>query len=120
MSQVVSGTVSIEEDGIVGDVVGEITLNLGVSHLNLKEDMNGQHGLEESYQKSWVSCSRTLFKELDVKALLRKSNVTIIVRQASGANYIFYNMTYTEKGDLNPSKGEIPVMFSGPHEGEVI
>ncbi len=119
MSQRKGGIIGIKINGVVYDVKGEVTYNLGHHKRDAIIGQDGVHGFMEKPQVPFVETEFTDRVSLDVGALLDLEDATVQVSLANGKDVILREAWFASEGDVGTAEGNIKVRFEGKQAEEV-
>lgn len=113
------GIVSLQVNGEVIDVQGDVDYNLGGT---VKEPLVGTSGIQgftEKYQVPFVSVDITDRKGLDLAAMKAVENATVTCQHPNGKTIVLYEGWGAGDWDANTEKGAIKARWEGLRAAEV-
>ncbi|MBI9079193.1 MAG: phage tail tube protein [Pseudodesulfovibrio sp.] len=110
----IAGTVYVKRDGVLLDCEGEFSLGLGLPERTTRKGSHGGVvGYEEESTVPFIEGSLTTTAEMDIEAILKADGETITVEAANGKTYSLSPAWQTKPGEINASKGVVPVRWEG-------
>ena len=119
-SKRVGGITRLTIDGVSNPGKGDVTYNLGMPKREPVLGSAGVHGYTEKAQVAFIECATTHFGDLDFKALVGRTDATVIVELPNGQSLVLRNAYYAGDGEGSTAEGELKLKFESDTEAEVI
>jgi hypothetical protein len=119
VSGIRAGLRAFDVDGVVFDVVGNITYSLG---LPISEELTGadrHHGFKEAPGISFMELEIRDGPDVDQAALLQTEGATCAAQLRNGKTIILRNANQAGAGESGTEEGLIPVRFVGESAEEI-
>lgn len=115
----IGGIVYLQVAGIQRKAKGEFSYNLGVNKKEMKAGMDSVHGHVENVQIPFIEGVITDEVDLDLKAFLELTDITVTLQNANGKVIKLNDAINASEGTATTNEGEIPVRFEGKSAVEV-
>lgn len=119
MSNRRAGILEVKVNGIIYDVKGNYTFNLGAPKREAIIGQDRVHGYKELPQVPFIEGEITDSSELDIAALLRTDNATITLSLANGKVIQLREAWYAGEGDVQTEEANIQIRFEGLDAEEI-
>lgn len=115
----VGGIIRVNVDGREVRAKGGFTYNLGLPKRDAVIGTSEVHGYTEKPQPAFIEGAITDTADLDLKALMRATNATVILDLANGKTVVLRDAYYAAEGEGSTEEGEVKVKWESPYEGEM-
>jgi hypothetical protein len=120
VSQLKGGIIQLQINGVIYDVKGEVTYNLGVPKRKAIVGVDGVHGFTEEPQPSSAECILTDRGTLDAAALFSLKDATVAVVLANGKTVSYRDAWYAGEGTGKTNEGEIDFRIESASQAQEI
>jgi hypothetical protein len=107
VSQRRGGIIQLQINGVIHDVKGEITYDLGLPEREAIKGVDGIHGFTEKPKPSYAEGTLTDRGTLDAAALFALEDATVSLVLANGKTVAFRDAWYCGAGTGKTNEGEI-------------
>lgn len=120
MSNRRSGLLEVKVDGVIYDVKGNWTYNLGAPKRDAIVGQDRVHGYKELPQVPFIEGEITDASNLDVAKLLLTDNATITLNIANGKVIELRQAWYAGEGSIGTEEANIQIRFEGIDAEEIL
>lgn len=120
MANRVGGIIRVTVDGVEVRAKGDFTYNLGIAKREAVIGAGSVHGFKETPQASFIEGAVTDTADLDLAALMRVTNSTIILELANGKSVVLRQAYFAADGEGTTGEGEVKVRWESTVQAEVI
>lgn len=120
MSQRRGGIIQMQINGVVHDVKGEVTYDLGKPKRKSIAGVSGMQGFTEEPKPAFAECTLTDRGTLDAAALFELEDATVAVILANGKTVSFRDAYYTGDGTGKTNEGELDFRIESASEAQEI
>lgn len=114
-----AGLIHVTVDGVVFDVKGNFTYNLGTNKREAVIGADRIHGFKEQAQVPFIEGQITDRGGLSVKALTNVVDATVVLLAGSGKTIVFRNAWFAGEGNITTEESAIDVRFEALSADEV-
>lgn len=114
-----AGLIQLTIDGVLCDLKGDWTYNLGKPKREPIIGADGVHGYKEVPQVAFLEGEITDRGDLNLEALVGTSSATIVLQLANGKNIALRDGWFAGEGTGNTGEGNIGVRFEGKSAAEL-
>lgn len=101
MKDIIAGLLSVQVNGMVFNLEGDFTLNLGKPMRTPLLGTDGKvHGMKEEPKSPFIQGSVRNMGDLSVSDLVQITNATVTTTCSNGKTYLFRKAAYTGTGDI--------------------
>ncbi len=111
MAERTAGLIQFRVDGTTYRARGSFSYNTGQNKREIMEDVNGPHGIKETYQKSMIEGEGTFDASIDPSIFFNFVNVTVSLMLSSGRNFTMSNAVYCGDGKIESEDAKFDVKF---------
>ena len=115
----IGGTIFVKVDGMQLQAKGSWSYNLGESKKEMIVGADGVHGFKEMPQKPFIEGNITDSDELDMAALRRTRDATVVLQLANGKTISIEEAIEASDGNVSTEEGEAEVRFEGFRATEI-
>lgn len=118
-SQIVGGPIAIYIDGVKIRCKSGAEYSLGVPQITPVMGVDILHGYKETPEAPYLKVTTTDTSDLDLKALITKRNVTVLMEKRNGKGVAFSDCAISTSGALTTDEGEVPLNIIAKYAEEV-
>jgi hypothetical protein len=107
-------------NGVIHDVKGEVTYDLGLPKRSAIEGVSGIQGFTEKPKVSYAECTITDRGTLDAAALFALEDATVAIILANGKTVSFRDAWYAGDGTGKTNEGEIDLRIESASQAQEI
>jgi len=119
-NNLVAGIKSLQINGTVVNVVGNVTYNLGLPKIDKLVGADRVHGSKQVPQVAFVECDLRTGSEMSRSDLINTREATVVLEVADGTSFMWEGADYCAKGDMGSEEGTIQSRFESQSQGEEI